>query len=85
MLLAHNHPELTGFQKVIYDARTRRLVGAHHVGYGAKDAFQYIAYMIQKGATIDDMANLKELFLNPTHFIQLSRLRAGMTSLVDLA
>ena len=30
------------------------------------------------------MAELNELFLNPEHFIQLSRLRAGNTKLVDL-
>lgn len=85
MLLGHILPELTGFQKVIYEVKSRRLVGAHHVGYGAKDAFQYLAYMIQKGATADDMADLNELFLNPTHFIQLTRLRAGRDSLEDLA
>jgi dihydrolipoamide dehydrogenase len=30
------------------------------------------------------MAELNELFLNPEHFIQLSRLRAGQLNLVDL-
>jgi dihydrolipoamide dehydrogenase len=40
--------------------------------------------MLKKGATIDDIAKLTELFINPTHFIQLSRLRAGMKNLVDL-
>lgn len=83
MLLSHIHPGLNGMQKVIYDAKTRRLVGAQHVGYGGKDSFQYLEYMIRNGITIDEMANLNELFINPTHFIQLSRLRAGMKSLVD--
>jgi len=27
---------------------------------------------------------MNELFLNPEHFIQLSRLRAGNTKLIDL-
>ena len=85
MLYAHQWPELTGFQKIVYDAKTRKIVGAQHVGYGGKDSFQYLLYMIKKGATIDEIANLTELFLNPTHFIQLSRLRAGMKNLVDLA
>jgi len=83
MLLSHIHPGLNGMQKAIYDAETRRLVGAQHVGYGGKDSFQYLEYMIRKRITIDEMANLNELFINPTHFIQLSRLRAGMKSLVD--
>lgn len=85
MLFAHIHPGRNGFQKAIFDAESRRLVGAHHVGYGAKDSFQYLAYLIEKGLTIDELANMNELFLNPTHFIQLSRLRAGMKSLTDLA
>ncbi|HEX3829035.1 MAG TPA: NAD(P)/FAD-dependent oxidoreductase [Sporichthyaceae bacterium] len=76
--------ELTGFQKCIYDNATRRLVGAHHVGYGAKDAFQYLDYLIKKGITIDEIGWMNELFLNPEHFIQLSRLRAGNTDLKDL-
>lgn len=84
MLLSHIHPGLNGLQKAVYDAKTRRLVGAQHVGYGAKDSFQYLDFLIRNGVTIDDMANMNELFLNPTHFIQLSRLRAGMKSLVDL-
>jgi hypothetical protein len=34
--------------------------------------------------TIDQLGEMDELFLNPTHFIQLSRLRAGQEHLVDL-
>ncbi len=30
------------------------------------------------------MGEMNELFLNPDHFIQLSRLRAGKRELVDL-
>jgi dihydrolipoamide dehydrogenase len=76
--------EFTGFQKCIYDNASRRLLGAHHVGYGAKDAFQYLDYLIKKGITIDEIGWMNELFLNPEHFIQLSRLRAGNTDLKDL-
>jgi dihydrolipoamide dehydrogenase len=84
MLLSHIHPGLNGMQKAIYDGETRMLLGAQHVGYGAKDSFQYLDHLIRKGITIDEIANMNELFLNPTHYIQLSRLRAGMKSLVDL-
>ena len=83
-LFAYMIPPLSGYQKIIYDGDTRRILGAHHVGYGAKDAFQYLAYLIEKGFTIDELVNLNELFLNPDHYIQLSRLRAGMKDLVDL-
>lgn len=84
MLYAFTRPELTGFQKCVYDGRSRLLLGAHHVGFGAKDAFQYLDHLIRKGITIDEMGELNELFLNPDHFIQLSRLRAGNSNLVDL-
>ena len=86
MLLAFTHPERTGFQKAVFDAKTRKLVGAHHVGYGAKDGFQYLDYLIHRtdGITIDDLAQMNELFLNPSHFIQLSRLRAGALDLKSL-
>ena len=39
---------------------------------------------IKKGLTIDELAEMDELFLNPTHFIQLSRLRAGDRELRSL-
>ncbi len=84
MLYAFTRPELTGFQKAVYDGKTRLLLGAHHVGFGAKDAFQYLDHLIRKGITVDEMGEMNELFLNPDHFIQLSRLRAGAMSLTDL-
>jgi pyruvate/2-oxoglutarate dehydrogenase complex dihydrolipoamide dehydrogenase (E3) component len=86
MLYAFTRPELTGFQKCVIDADSRRILGFHHVGFGAKDAFQYLDYLLRRpgGLTIDMMAEMSELFLNPGHFIQLCRLRAGNKQLVDL-
>jgi 2-oxopropyl-CoM reductase (carboxylating) len=86
MLYSFTRPILSGWFKLLIDAESRRLLGAHHVGFGAKDAFQYLDHLIRRpeGFTIDDMAELSELFLNPEHFIQLSRLRAGKLDLVDL-
>jgi dihydrolipoamide dehydrogenase len=86
MLYGFTQPELSGFQKLVADGRSRRVLGAHHVGYGAKDSFQYLDYLIHRpqGLTIDELGDMNELFLNPEHFIQLSRLRAGNTKLVDL-
>jgi 2-oxopropyl-CoM reductase (carboxylating) len=86
MLYGFARPELSGFQKCVVDGTSRRVVGAHHVGYGAKDAFQYLDYLIHRpqGLTIDEMGNMSELFLNPEHFIQLCRLRAGRLDLVSL-
>lgn len=86
MLYAFSRPELSGFQKLVVDGTSRKVLGAHHVGYGAKDAFQYLDYLIHRpeGLTIDELGWMNELFLNPEHFIQLSRLRAGRKKLIDL-
>jgi 2-oxopropyl-CoM reductase (carboxylating) len=84
MLYALAEPRLSGFQKLIVDGSTRRVLGAHHIGYGAKDAFQYLNILVRRGLTIDELGEMDELFLNPTHFIQLSRLRAGQRELQNL-
>lgn len=86
MLYAFAKPELSGLQKVVIDGASRKILGFHHVGYGAKDAFQYLDYLLRRpeGLTIDEMGQMNELFLNPEHFIQLCRLRAGRKQLVDL-
>jgi dihydrolipoamide dehydrogenase len=83
MLYAFSKPELSGFQKLVIDGESRKVVGAHHVGYGAKDAFQYLDFLIHRpeGLTIDTLGWMNELFLNPEHFVQLSRLRAGNAKL----
>ncbi|HVN13090.1 MAG TPA: FAD-dependent oxidoreductase [Kineosporiaceae bacterium] len=86
MLYAFSRPELSGFQKLVVDGASRKVLGAHHVGYGAKDAFQYLDYLIHRpeGLTVDTLGWMNELFLNPEHFVQLSRLRAGNPNLRDL-
>lgn len=77
MLYAMMEPHLSGFQKLVIDGATRRILGAFHVGCGAKDGFQYLAPMVRKGLTVDELGEMDELFLNPSYFIQLCRLRAG--------
>jgi dihydrolipoamide dehydrogenase len=86
MLYAFSKPELSGYQKLVINGESRKVVGAHHVGYGAKDAFQYLDYLIHRpdGLTIDELGWMNELFLNPEHFVQLSRLRAGNAKLRHL-
>jgi pyruvate/2-oxoglutarate dehydrogenase complex dihydrolipoamide dehydrogenase (E3) component len=84
MLYAFAKPHMSGYQKLVIDGKSRRVLGAWHVGAGAKDGFQYLNVLVKKGLTIDDLGNMDELFLNPTHFIQLSRLRAGRKELIDL-
>ncbi|MCY4363534.1 MAG: FAD-dependent oxidoreductase [Gammaproteobacteria bacterium] len=84
MLYALEKSHLSGYQKLIIDGDSRKVLGIHHVGCGAKDGFQYLCRMIKAGLTVDDLGEMDELFLNPTHYIQLSRLRAGNEVLIDL-
>ena len=77
MLYAMMKPHLSGFQKLIIDGSTRRILGAFHVGSGAKDGFQYLAPLVRRGLTVDELGEMDELFLNSSYFIQLCRLRAG--------
>jgi pyruvate/2-oxoglutarate dehydrogenase complex dihydrolipoamide dehydrogenase (E3) component len=84
MLYAMEVPHKSGFQKLLIDGDSRRVVGAHHVGYGARDGFQYLNVLVKQGLTIDALGDMDELFLNPSHFIQLARLRAGQKRLRDL-
>jgi pyruvate/2-oxoglutarate dehydrogenase complex dihydrolipoamide dehydrogenase (E3) component len=74
-----------GFLKAIVDTKTRKFLGFHHVGDGAKTAFQYLSYLLQIGWTVDQMADLHEIFLNAEHFIQLTRLVAGYEDLSGLS
>ncbi len=83
MLYAMKFPELTGFCKLVIDGDSRKLLGAHYVGFGVKNAFQYLDELIRRGITIDEMGDLNELFLNDL-FIQLCRLRSGQAQLQDL-
>jgi pyruvate/2-oxoglutarate dehydrogenase complex dihydrolipoamide dehydrogenase (E3) component len=77
MLYLMAKPRMSGFQKLIIDGDSRKILGAFHIGYGAKDGFQYLNYLVKKGLTIDDLADMDELFISPSYFIQLCRLRAG--------
>jgi len=83
MLYAMRHPELTGFCKLLIDGDSRAIIGAHYVGFGVKNAFQYLDELMRRGITIDEMGDLNELFLNDL-FIQLCRLRSGQAQLQDL-
>ncbi len=82
MLYAFSRPELSGLQKLVVDGTSRKVLGAHRVGYGAKEVFQYLDYLIHRpgGLTIDELGWMNELFLNPEHFIQLSGCALGAAS-----
>ena len=85
MMYACRFPELTGFAKLVIDADSRKIVGAHYCGSHVKNAFQYIDHLIRRpeGITIDQMGALNDLQVNDL-FIQLCRLRSGQANLTDL-
>jgi dihydrolipoamide dehydrogenase len=86
MLLGFTERARSGFQKCVIDAITRRVVGIHHAGYGAKDAFQYLHHLMTRpgGLTVDELGEMNELFLNPETFIQYGRLRASRSTLLGM-
>jgi pyruvate/2-oxoglutarate dehydrogenase complex dihydrolipoamide dehydrogenase (E3) component len=86
MIYGFTLPERTGFQKCVIDARSRRVVGVHHAGYGAKDAFQYLHYLMSRpgGLTIDELGDMNELYLSPDYFIGYARLRSGQAELASM-
>ena len=75
---------MQGMLKAVIDADSRRYLGFHHVGDGAKVAFQYLSYLLKTGWTVDQMTEMNEIFLNAEHFIQLTRLIGGYKELIDL-
>ena len=75
---------INGMLKAIIDADSRRYLGFHHVGDGAKVSFQYLSHLLKIGWTVDQMTELNEVFLNAEHFIQLTRLIGGYKELIDL-
>lgn len=84
MLYLMMKPRMSGFQKLIIDGDTRKILGAFHIGCGAKDGFQYLNHLVKRGLTIDELADMDELFVSPSYFIQLCRLRAGDINFKDL-
>jgi pyruvate/2-oxoglutarate dehydrogenase complex dihydrolipoamide dehydrogenase (E3) component len=86
MIYGFTMPERTGFQKCVIDARSRRVLGVHHAGYGAKDAFQYLHHLISRpgGLTIDELGDMNELYLSPDYFIGYARLRSGQADLTSI-
>jgi pyruvate/2-oxoglutarate dehydrogenase complex dihydrolipoamide dehydrogenase (E3) component len=84
MLYLMMKPRMSGFQKLIIDGDTRKILGAYHIGCGAKDGFQYLNHLVKQGLTIDELADMDELFISPSYFIQLCRLRAGDINFKDL-
>jgi dihydrolipoamide dehydrogenase len=76
---------LHGYLKAVIDVKTRKYLGFHHIGEGAKGGFQYLGYLLKTGFTVDQMAELNEIFLNPEHFIQATRLVAGYKDIEGLS
>jgi len=86
MIYGFTMPERTGFQKCVVDARTRRVVGIHHAGHGAKSAFSYLHHLMTRpeGLTIDELACMNELYISADYFIGYARLRSSQANLTSM-
>jgi pyruvate/2-oxoglutarate dehydrogenase complex dihydrolipoamide dehydrogenase (E3) component len=84
MLYVMMKPRMSGFQKLVIDGDSRKILGAFHIGCGAKESFSYLAYLVKRGITLDELAELDELFISPSYFIQMCRLRAGSADFKNL-
>ncbi len=51
-----------GLYKLVFDARSRRLLGVHVVSRGASDIVQGLAVAMKLGATVDDLAHAHHAF-----------------------
>jgi len=61
-------------------------VGIHHAGYGAKTAFQYLHYLMNRpeGLTVDELGDVNELYISSEYFIGYARLRANQVELTGI-
>jgi dihydrolipoamide dehydrogenase len=86
MLYGFTLPERTGYQKCVIDAASRKVVGIHHAGYGAKTAFQYLHHLMSRpeGLTIDQLGDMNELYISSEYFIGYARLRANQGALTGM-
>jgi pyruvate/2-oxoglutarate dehydrogenase complex dihydrolipoamide dehydrogenase (E3) component len=56
--------KVTGFFKLIFDAPTRRLIGAHVAGQAASEIVHFAALAIKMGARADDLKDM--VYNHPT-------------------
>ena len=86
MLYGFTLPERTGFQKCVIDPGSRKVVGIHHAGYGAKTAFQYLHHLMRRpeGLTIDELGDMNELYISSDYFVGYARLRANQATLTSM-
>jgi dihydrolipoamide dehydrogenase len=86
MLYGFMLPERTGFQKCVIDPGSRKVVGIHHAGYGAKTAFQYLHHLMSRpaGLTIDELGDMNELYISSDYFVGYARLRANQATLTSM-
>ena len=77
MLYAMAKPRLSGFQKLVFDGDTPACARRAPCRLRRPRRVPVSQRLVKQGLTIDELGDMDELFLNPTHFIQLSRLRAG--------
>ena len=59
--LVKHDMKLTGLLKLIVERKSRKIVGVHTASYSGKNALQYLAVLMKRGFTIDELAEIIEL------------------------
>lgn len=59
---------------MIIEGKSGRVLGLHHVGYGAKCAFPYLAYMMAEGLTVAQLGEMTDLFMDAARFGHMGRM-----------
>lgn len=76
--LAKHDPKLTGMLKLLVERKSRKLVGAHMASYSGKNALHYLAALMKKGFTIDELAEVIEVYPDNDLFPVMAKQMLGM-------
>jgi dihydrolipoamide dehydrogenase len=76
--LAKQDPKLTGMLKLLVERKSRRLIGAHMASYSGKNALHYLAVLMKKGLTIDELAEMIEIYPDNDLFPVIAKMMLGL-------
>ncbi|RJS72948.1 MAG: hypothetical protein CW694_01645, partial [Candidatus Syntrophoarchaeum sp. WYZ-LMO15] len=76
--LARLDPRLTGMMKLVLERKSRKILGAHMASYTGKNAMHYLAALMKRGFTIDELAEIIEVYPDNDLFPVMAKMMLGM-------
>ncbi|HDM36889.1 MAG TPA: NAD(P)/FAD-dependent oxidoreductase [Candidatus Syntrophoarchaeum butanivorans] len=76
--LARLDPRLTGMMKLVIERKSRKILGAHMASYTGKNAMHYLAALMKRGFTIDELAEIIEVYPDNDLFPVMAKMMLGM-------